>query len=254
MKPRMMICALLIASSAHAAMDSASFPVAGSIVMPGSTTGTFTNPAGIVKGEGVRLSLQAGTPDPMDDPNYRALLLAGNGTIGASAGVDYSIPSDNAADRGWAVYGLALNISALDFTLGVSGRTGMKAAEGTDFNVGILLKPTPFITVGATALDIKGKPDDYGAGVGLALFSGVDLVVDAACDDDFKNTEFKPGLKISNPFAGISLSYGTGATAQFAKDFSGAAYLQVGSNSELEFEYNHGGDLAKYYAALSLGF
>lgn len=253
MKSRMMICVFVLTGSAYAVED-ASFPVAGSITMPGTTTATFTNPAGLVNSDGVRLSLQAGSPDPMDDPNYRALVLAGNGTIGASAGVDYSIPSGTANDRGWAVYGLALNIAALDFSLGISGRTGMKESEGTDFNLGVLLKPTQFVTVGATARDIKGKPDSYGAGIGFGLLSGVDLVADAAFDDELKNGEIKPGLKISNPSAGISLSYGTGATDLFAKDFSAAAYLRVGSNSELEFDYNHGGDLAKYYAALSFGF
>lgn len=232
----------------------ANVPVSGSIAMPSSTTATFTNPAGLVDNNGAKLSLQAGTPDPMNDPNYRALAIAGLGAFGASAGVDYSMPSGAADDSGWAVYGLAVNISALDFTLGVSGRTGIKTAEGTDFHVGALVKPTKFVTVGAVARNVSGEPDDYGVGFGFELLGGVDLVADAAFNDEFKNGEFKPGLKLSNPFAGLSLSYGTGNTAFFAKDFSAAAFLRVGSNSELEISYNHGGELSKYYAALSFGF
>jgi len=112
-------------------------PVSGSIAMPSATTATFTNPAGLVGNTGAKLSLQAGTPDPMNDPNYRALALVGNGMFGASAGVDYLMPSGNSDDSGWAVYGLGVNISALDFSLGISGRTGIKTAEGTDFNVGL---------------------------------------------------------------------------------------------------------------------
>lgn len=247
---------LLMIGPAQAAgyAQNSSVPAAGGIAIPGATTATFTNPAGLVNSDGVRLSLQAGSPKPMDDPNYRALLLAGNGYFGASAGVDYSMPSGSASDSGWSVYGLALNIAALDFSLGVSGRTGIKTAQGTNYNVGVLLKPTQFVTIGANAWNVKDQPDDYGVGIGFNLMSGVDLVADAGFDDKFKNGEFKPGLRISNSYAGLSLSYGTGSTAQFAKDFSAAANLRVGSNSELEFEYNHGGNLPKYSAALSFGF
>ena len=232
----------------------ASMPVSGSIAMPGTTTATFTNPAGLVNGDPLRLSLQVGSPKPMEDPNLRALVLVGNGVFGASGGVDYLKPDGTASDSGWAVYGLAVNIAALDFTLGLSGRTGIKTAQGSDFNAGILIKPTQFVTLGATARSLNNQPDSYGVGIGVEMVSGFDLVADAAFDNKFKNGEFKPGVKVSNSFAGLSLSYGTGATTQFNKDFSAAVFLKVGSNSELEFEYNHGGDLPKYYAGLTFGF
>lgn len=229
-------------------------PVSGSIAVPGATTATFTNPAGLIGNEGGRLSLQVGSPKPMDDPNYRALLLAGNGIFGLSAGVDYLMPSGSGSDQGWAVYGLAINLSPLNLTLGAAGRSGIKTAEGTNFNVGLLFHPMSSVTIGATAMGVKSEPDNYGLGLGLELLDGVDIVADAGFERDFKNPEFKPGLRLSNGFAGLSVSYGTGATAQFADDFSGAAYLRVGANSELEFIYNHGGDLPKYYASLSFGF
>lgn len=229
-------------------------PVSGSIAMPGATTAVYTNPAGLVGTYGAKLSLQAGSDDPMNDPSYRALVLAGNGMFGASAGVDYRMNDGAADDRGYAVYGLAVDVSALNFTLGVAGRTGIKSADGTDFNAGILLRPTSLVTIGGTAMGIDDRVDSYGVGVGLELMSGVELVADSAFDSEFKNGEFKPGLRISNSYAGLSLSYGTGSTAQFAKDFSGAAYLRLSGNSELEFEYNHGGNLPKYFASLSFGF
>jgi hypothetical protein len=229
-------------------------PVSGSIAMPSSATATYTNPAGLIGNDGARLSLQGGSEKPMDNPTYRALILAGNGMFGASVGVKYNIQDGAGDDTGYAVYGLALNISAIDLTLGFSGRNGIKSATGSDYNAGLLFKPTSLVTIGATAMGLQNQIDSIGLGVGFELMSGLDLVGDAAFNSKFKNGEFKPGLRLSNNYAGLSLSYGTGATVQFAKDFSTAAYLKLSSNSELEFEYNHGGDLPKYFAALSLGF
>jgi hypothetical protein len=230
-----------------------SVPVSGSIAMPGATTAVYTNPAGLVA-PGARLSLQGGSDKPMASPTYRALILAGSGFIGAAAGVKYQINDGSADDEGYAVYGLAANIAPLGLTLGVAGRSGIKTAEGSDLNAGLLFRPTSMVTIGGTAMGLKDKVQSYGVGVGLELMSGFDLVADSAFDNQFKNGEFKPGLRLSNHFAGLSVSYGTGPTDQFAKDFSAAAYLKVAANSEFEFEYNHGGDLPKYFASLSFGF
>src|SRR5690606_35291273 len=92
---------LFLSLNASAAMRSSGgdFAASGSIASPGSSTAVVTNPAGLVANRNVRLSLQAGSPDPMEDPRYRGLLLAGNGTFGAAAGVDYSMP-DPGEDRG----------------------------------------------------------------------------------------------------------------------------------------------------------
>lgn len=231
----------------------AAVPVSGSIAMPGLGTAVYTNPAGLARANDVRLSLQGGSDHPMDDPSYRALLSGGNGTFGAAGGVKYRM-RDGGDDVGYAVYGLAMNVESLGFSLGVSGASGIKNADGSDFNAGLVFRPTSMVTIGGTAMGLKDRPESYGVGLGLELVSGVDLVADSAFDRDFKNGEFKPGLRLANEFAGLSLSYGTGATEQFAKDFSAAAYLRISANSDLEFEYNHGGDLPKYFASLSLRF
>ncbi len=229
-------------------------PVAGSIAAPGASTATFTNPAGLVGNLGARLSLQAGSPDPMADPSYRALLLAGNGSLAVSAGVDYRMSDGAATDRGWAVYGLALDLSVLNLAIGVSGRTGIKEADGTDFNAGLLFRPTQFVTIGATAKGLQGEMDSAGVGIGLALMDGMELVADAAFDHEFKNGEFKPGVRLSNEYAGLSVSYGTGSTAQFSEEVSAGVYFRAGSNSEIELLYNHGGEIPEYYAGLTFGF
>jgi len=228
-------------------------PVSGSIAMPGLGTAVYTNPAGLSRANDVRLSLQGGSDHPMDNPSYRALLSGGNGTFGAAGGVKYGM-RDGGEDTGYAVYGLAVNVESLGFSLGVAGASGIKNADGSDFNAGLLFRPTSMVTIGGTAMGLKDRPESYGVGVGLELTGGVDLVADSAFDRDFRNGEFKPGLRLANEFAGLSLSYGTGATEQFAKDFSAAAYLRISANSDLEFEYNHGGDLPKYFASLSFRF
>jgi hypothetical protein len=227
--------------------------VAGSIAMPGSSTATLTNAAGLAGNRGTRLSLQVATPDPMDTPTYRGLFLGGNGVIGFSAGMDYLV-SDGTDDAVRAIYGLALNVNALNLSVGLAGSTGVKTIDGTDFNFGLLFNPFSSLSFGATAMGLKDGVDSYGVGAAYSVVSGVDLVVDAAFDSDFENPELKPGIKISNQYAGISLSYGTGATAQFADEFSAGAYLRVGQRSELELNYNHGGALPKYHAAWTMSF
>ncbi len=228
--------------------------VSGSIAMPSSTTAVYTNPAGLIGNPGARLSLQGGSDKPMNDPTYRALILGGNGMFGAAAGVKYQINDGSADDKGYGVYGLAVNISPLALTLGVAGVSGIKNAVGSTLNAGLLFRPTSMVTIGGTAMGLKNGVDSIGLGMGIELMSGFDLVADSAFNSKFKNGEFKPGLRLQNSFAGLSVSYGTGATDQFAKDISAAAYIKVSSNSEFEFEYNHGGDLPKYFASLSFGF
>jgi hypothetical protein len=228
--------------------------VSGSIVAPSLGTAVFTNPAALVAIGNSRLSLQAGSNDPMKDPNVAGLLSMGNGTFGVSAGLDYQLYDSAADDRGWAVYGLGLGIAPLNMAVGLAGRTAIKGGDGSDFSAGFLAQATPSVSLGGTATGLKDGADSYGVGIGFELMDGVSVIGDAAFDDELKNGELKPGLKLSNSFAGLSVSYGTGATAQFAKDVSASAFLRVGANSELELLYNHGGELPKYYASLSFGF
>jgi hypothetical protein len=223
----------------------------GSIAMPAAATSVFTNPAALVASSGLKLSLQAGTPDPMDDPTFRGLVMAGNGGVGGAFGLDTWHPDGPRESRTWAVYGVALDIA--DFALGLGGRTGLKNAEGTELRLGGLFRPNADLTLGATVLDVGDGPDGYGLGLAYDLRSGVSLVGDVAFDRDFGNPELKPGLKLSNGFAGLSVSYGTGRTNQFAEDFTTSLYFRVGADSKLAFDYNHGGELPKYYASLTFG-
>jgi hypothetical protein len=229
-------------------------PVAGSIVMPGTTTAVYTNPAGLVGGTTLRLSLQAGSDEPMEDPNARALVIGGAEWFGAAAGVDYRLRDGNSSDYGYIVYGMGVLISPLDLTFGLAGWKGVQHVSNTDLNAGLIFRPTPGITLGGTVMGLSDQIDSIGAGIGLEIMSGIDFVVDSAFNRELKSGAFKPGIRVSNDFSGLSLSYGTDSSAQFADAFSAAAYLRISGNSEFEFEYNHGGDLPKYFGSLSFGF
>lgn len=246
------VCVCLPFSAGAASRLGLDLPVGGSIAMPGPATATFTNPAGLIGNRGVGLSFEAGSEHPMDNPAYRGLLLMGNGTLAVSGGLDYQV-LESANDPAWAVYGIALNLDFLNLVIGAAGRTQLREGNRSEVNAGILFTPARFFTIGATAMSAEHGVDSYGAGVSLSVMNGLDLVLDGATDSDFKHRELKPGLKISNQFAGISVSYGTGETSQFSKDVSAGAFLRLGANAEIEFDYNHGGKLPKYYAALSFG-
>lgn len=248
------LSALAFSTSVFAASgDLGDLATAGSIALPGATTSVFTNPAALIAVPGLNLSLQAGTPDPMENPTLRGLVLTGNGDLGAGIGIDTYHPDGPRESKSWLVYGLALDLPGADFAAGLSGRTGLQNAEGTDFRLGMLFRPTSSLTLGGTVLDIGDGVDGYGLGAAYHLTSGASLVTDAAFDSDFSNPELKPGLKLSNGYAGLSVSYGTGPTAQFSDDFSASVFFRVGSDSRLEVEYNHGGQLPEYYASLTFG-
>lgn len=242
----------LTSSAGAASRFALDLPVGGSIALPGPATATFTNPAGLIGNRGIGLTLEAGSDHPMDNPTYRGLLLMGNGSLAVSGGLDYQV-LESANNPASAVYGLALNLNFLNLVIGAAGRTQLREGNRSEVNAGLLFTPIPYFSIGATAMSAEHGVDSYGAGVSLSLFDGVDVVVDGATDSDFKHRELKPGLKISNQFAGISLSYGTGETSQFSKDVSAGAFLRLSANAELELNYNHGGRLPKYYAALSFG-
>lgn len=241
-------------ATARAAEESGGGVAAGgSIALPGDNTAVLTNPAGIAMNRNAKLSLQSGADEIFRDPVFRGGLVMGNGTIGAAALFDYR-SHESRSDTSSAVYGLALHSEFLGLSIGGSGRTGIQGSSSTDYNVGLLFAPSSYLQLGATAIGMQGQIDEYGVGVAFGLVPGLDVVVDSGMNKEFKDQELKPGLRIGTASAGLSVSYGTGERRQFAKDVGANAYLRFGAGSEFELYYNHGGELPKYYAALSLGF
>lgn len=216
--------------------------------MPANSTAVFTNPAGLVSAA-TAISLQAGAPDFWSNGTYRAGLQTGGASFGAAAGLERRDRTRN--DPTLAYYGAAVGVS--EFSLGLAGRTGISNSDGSTFNAGVLFSAGSSAQVGVTARGLDDGVNEWGAGVGFNVSSGVDLVFDMAADDDLDNLEVKPGLKVANGPAALTISYATGLREQFADDFTAGGSYQF-SSSLLEIQYNAGSDLSKYFAALTIGF
>ena len=223
--------------------------ISGGIAMPSNSTSVFTNPAGMVAAP-TALVLQAGAPEVWQNGTYRAGLQTGSSSYGVAAGIEHRDRASN--DPKLVYYGLAVGVPA--FSLGLAGKTGISHADGTTLNAGALFTAGSTAKIGLTARGIDDGVNEFGAGVAFEVSSGVNLVFDAAADDDFDNLEMKPGLKVGNEVAALTVSYGTGPREQFADDFTAGGSYRFASSSLLEVQYNAGGDLSKYFASLTWAF
>lgn len=244
------LCAFLYSdnTSAQERMQMGNLHVSGGISMPSTHTSVFTNPAGLV-GAPTALSLQAGAPEVWENGNYRAGVQTGGSNFGVAAGLERRDRVGKDATLGY--YGFAVGASG--FSLGIGGKTGISNADGTTLNAGLLFAAGSSAQVGVTARGIDDGVNEWGAGVALNVANGLSVVFDAAADDKMKNIEMKPGVRVGSGPAALTLSYGTGARQQFADGFTAGGSYQF-SSSVLEIQYNAGGDLSKYFAALTFGF
>lgn len=244
------LATLLSASSFAGEMNSLNrLQVSGGIAAPATSTSVFTNPAGLVAAP-TALVLQAAAPSFWDNGTYRAGLQTGGSSFGAAAGLERIDRARNDATLGY--YGFAVGVPA--FSLGLAGRTGISNANGSTFNAGLLFSAGSNARVGITAIGLDDGVNEWGAGVGFTVTSGVVLVLDAAANDHLKNIELKPGMKIESGPAALTVSYGTGDRAQFADGFTAGGSYQFSAGNVLELQYNAGGSLSKYFAALTIGF
>ncbi|MBC7693560.1 MAG: hypothetical protein H7222_17475 [Methylotenera sp.] len=225
--------------------------VSGGIAMPSAATSVFTNPAALVSSKQVLLDLQAGAADIWDHSIYRAGLRTGNGSFAAAGGVENRPGSTNSSNQLSAYYGLAVGTQS--FSFGVAGQTGISSG-GSQFNAGLLFQPTQALNLGFTARGLDSGPHEYGLGLAYDFASGVAFILDSAADRHLKDIQFKPGLKVGNSDAALTLSYGTGDREEFSDGVSIGAVIHFKSSSSLELYYNPGNDLAHYYLALALGF
>ncbi len=223
--------------------------VSGGISMPAHATAVFTNPSGLVAAP-TALVLQAGAPDFWENGTYRAGLQTGASSYGAAAGLEQRDRRNN--DPLLAYYGLAVGVPA--FSVGLAGKTGISNADGTTLNAGALFSAGSMATIGLTLRGLDDGVNEFGAGVAFEVGSGVHLVFDAAADEDLENPELKPGLKVGNETAALTVSYGTGPREQFADDFTAGGSYRFASSSLLEVQYNAGGDLSEYFASLTFAF
>ena len=219
--------------------------------MPAVTSAVHSNPAGL-PGASTALVLNAGAPEIWKDGTYRAGLQTGNESFGVAGGLEKSVFGGDGHDPLVAYYGAGVRVQSL--ALGVAARTALSDGHGTRVNAGALFSATPAIDLGLTARGISGGVDEWGGGVRFGVSNGVDLVLDAAANSDLNGVEVKPGLKVGNESAAVTISYATGAREEFADGFSAGAGFRVGTASLLEFQYNAGGAFSKYFVSLAVSF
>jgi hypothetical protein len=227
--------------------QSGNLQVSGGIAMPATSSAAFTNPAGL-QGASTSAVLQAQAPDFWNSGTYRAGLETGSSSYGVAAGVEEQDVGQNNPLYGY--YGLAVGNQS--FTLGLAGHTGIVNSSGTTLNLGTLFSVGSSARIGITAIDINNGVSEWGAGVAYRVQQGVDLVLDSAADEDFKNIEVKPGIKVGSQQVALTVSYGTGSREEFSDGLTAGASFQFASKTLLEVQYNPGGDLSKYYASLTL--
>lgn len=247
--PIKILLATLISFSAYASKTSNNpLHVAGGISSPSTSNSVHTNPAGMADAQRA-LVFQAGAPSILNNGIYRAGGQTGNNNFGAAAGLELA---DHTASSSLALYyGLAIKIPTLSF--GLSGRTGLSSsANGSTFNLGAIFDLGSIARIGATAWGLQNGINEWGLGVALPLFSGIEFIADMAADSDFSGIELKPGLKVGNDNAALSISYGTGARSQFADGFTAGASFGFSGNS-IEAQYNAGGSFSTYYLCFTLG-
>jgi len=238
-------------NSVHAAMGSMpkDILVSGGVAIPSYTTAVHTNPAGIATQSDLHLSLQAGAEDLNDIPLYRGQLGYGNRIFGLAVGLEQA--DSGHTNQQTAFYGLGVSLP-LGLTLGVSGQSPVDGGE-SDYNAGMFLEPTQQVRLAFSAQSLKNGADVYGLGLGLELSQGVVILVDGAFDPHFKENVLKPGLVLSNRFAGMSFSYGLDSSLLFSDGFTAGIFMKPGLRSNLEFYYNQGAGFHKGYLALTLG-
>ncbi len=249
--PLFLIVSLISGGGVALAADSKenNLHVGGGIAMPSTTTAVFTNPAGLV-GASTAGVLQAGAREVWENGTYRAGVQTGSPLFGVAAGLEHiDLPRD---DANFLYYGAAVGVPILSF--GLNAATGITNADGTRVNAGVLFNPGPLGKFGLTARGLDDGVDEWGLGGAFDIAPGIALVLDLASDSDFDGIEAKPGIKVGVSPIALTLSYGTGSREQFADDLTFGGSFQFSSANTLEFQYNAGGDLSKYFLAASFGF
>jgi hypothetical protein len=220
---------------------------AGGIVEPGGPTAVFQNPAGLVRNPKFAVTAQAGAGDSFANPFLRAGLLGGGASFKLAGGVDQTTESPSSTSL---FYGLGISAGS-GFSVGLSGRTGISNAGGTGINAGVLYAGSLPFRLGATVMGISSGVNEWGLGI-AGKVGPVDLLLDSAYNPGSESVGLKPGIKIGNADAALSLSYGfveaTGTT-QLADGFTAGAGFKLGP-STIQLYYN---EFATFYAAVTVG-
>lgn len=250
MQLKKLIWILLIPSLAFAfnSNEIHTLSISGGIAAPSASTSVFQNPAGLIYSSNLSLNAQVSADDSLSNPSYRGGFLYGGNNIGIAGGVGNNSSEASVTS---AFFGLAIEISQLSTSFGLSGFTGLSPLGGTSYNAGVIIMPMSNYQLGFTAIGINSGVQEWGGGVDIKLDSVVSLVLDVSTNKSFNSFNFKPGLGVINQNIGLTISYGTqqSGSQELSSGFTIGGSLELRKTLSWQVYYN---ELAKFYTSLSL--
>lgn len=227
--------------------------VGAGISAPSYMTSVFENPAGLVYNTNFKFVGSASTFDTSG--GFRPTIIngqfyTGNGTVGASLGVQTSLNNTNGSAIGSSLnfpVGLAASLGSVAIGLGgtfVATGSGFYVA-GSSYNLGMIASINPTTFWGLEAYNIFGGLSGFGTGFSFDVSNTATLVVDGAVDRSLKGLTLKPGMVVNaKPFQ-LALSYG------FQVDNSSSSPISTGLNFGLGAETGQNLHWQFYYNRLS---
>ncbi|MBC7397096.1 MAG: hypothetical protein H7333_06600 [Bdellovibrionales bacterium] len=213
------------------------------------------NPAGLINNQRIKIQMGAATFDnSTQNAQGSAALLMGNGFL--AAGAEYSRYNAAPFARGTSLIngGLALRMSTLNMTLGVSGHLPQPQGAA-QFDLGTLIDLAPALRFGAMVPNVTNGVHIVASGFTYSLDPSIDLVVDAAYGLGSGDGTVKPGMSIHTDLVQATFAYGlrmmgVNDVLLYPK-LTGALGLKLTDNILVEYTYR---GLPEHRLGLTLRF
>ncbi len=178
--------------------------VGGGIAAPAYNTAVFRNAAGLIYNQSVKLNVSSYWVDrsQLGQPTVGADMIFGNGFYGVDIGGFYDVNSETMGLQ----YGGAFYIPAMEFALGVSGRS-VFSSNFNDLDLGMMFLPHGVFNIGVTAYSLVSGVDALGFGLGFNLGQHVKLTLDTTTNMDFDQIALKPAFLIGKGMFGFTVGY-----------------------------------------------
>lgn len=223
--------------------------IGAGISSPSVTSAIGENPAGLIANQTTKLLVSGFSENSSFDPlGLGGTMYFGNGTVGA--GLGYQKVTDGGGSA--MVFGLAGEITAMNLAFGAAGSYQLSDgfADRLGLDLGLQFNARGPLKFGATAFNVNGGVNSYGAGVSYDANPSARLVIDASVNDDFEGLRLKPALGVTVQKFQITYGYGIEIDDTASSFIRGGSALglgyEFGRNFHLQGYYNQ---IAKYYIA-----